>query len=52
MQTLQPSDHVIVTKLDRFSRSTLDLLHSLDPIAKAGATFKSLGDPWADTSAR
>jgi DNA invertase Pin-like site-specific DNA recombinase len=26
------------------------LLSTLDTIAKAGASFKSLGDPWADTT--
>src|SRR5262249_24975390 len=26
------------------------LLNTLDAIGKAGATFKSLGDPWADTT--
>jgi hypothetical protein len=32
------------------ARSTRDLLNILDKIAKAGATFKSLGDTWADTT--
>jgi DNA invertase Pin-like site-specific DNA recombinase len=32
------------------ARSTRDLLNTLDAIAKAGASFKSLGDPWADTT--
>ena len=30
--------------------STRDLLNTLDAVAKSGATFKSLGDPWADTT--
>jgi DNA invertase Pin-like site-specific DNA recombinase len=47
---LTEGDMLIVTKLDRLARSTRDLLNSLDAIAKAGATFKSLGDPWADTT--
>ena len=41
---------MIVTRLDRLARSTRDLLNILDNIAKAGATFKSLGDAWADTT--
>jgi DNA invertase Pin-like site-specific DNA recombinase len=41
---------LIVTKLDRFARSTRDLLNTLDAIGKAGATFKSLGDQWADAT--
>ena len=41
---------VVVTKLDRLARSTRDLLNSLDTIAKAGASFRSLGDGWADST--
>ncbi|MFY9839781.1 MAG: recombinase family protein [Xanthobacteraceae bacterium] len=40
----------IVTKLDRLARSTRDLLNTIDTIGKAGATFRSLGDAWADTT--
>jgi DNA invertase Pin-like site-specific DNA recombinase len=43
-------DVLIVTKLDRLARSTRDLLNTLDAIGKAGATFRSLGDSWADTT--
>jgi DNA invertase Pin-like site-specific DNA recombinase len=32
------------------ARSTRDLLNLLDAIAKVGAKFRSLGDPWADTT--
>ena len=48
--SLALGDGVLVSKLDRLARSTRDLLNTLDEIAKAGATFKSLGDPWADTT--
>ncbi len=48
--TLAEGDTLIVTKLDRLARSTRDLLNTLDAIAKAGASFKSLGDGWADTT--
>ena len=47
---LAEGDTLIVTKLDRLARSTRDLLNTLAEIAKAGATFKSLGDPWCDTT--
>ena len=47
---LKPGDLVVVTKLDRLARSTLDLLNVIDQIGKAGAGFKSLGDSWADTT--
>jgi DNA invertase Pin-like site-specific DNA recombinase len=43
-------DVLMVTRLDRLARSTRDLLNVLDQVAKAGAGFKSLGDPWADTT--
>ena len=48
--TLGEGDTLIVTKLDRLARSTRDLLNTLDAIGKAGATFRSLGDAWADTT--
>jgi DNA invertase Pin-like site-specific DNA recombinase len=41
---------LVVCKLDRLARSTKDLLNTLDAIGKAGATFRSLGDAWADTT--
>jgi DNA invertase Pin-like site-specific DNA recombinase len=47
---LGPGDTLIVAKLDRLARSTRDLLNTLAAIAAAGATFKSLGDPWCDTT--
>jgi DNA invertase Pin-like site-specific DNA recombinase len=48
---LGPGDTLIVTRLDRLARSTRDLLNILDAIGKADAKFKSLADPWCDTSA-
>src|SRR3546814_2167886 len=45
------SSDLIVTRLDRLARSTRDLLNILDTVARAGALFRSLGDPWADTTA-
>src|SRR5215475_12684219 len=50
LKTIDAEDVVIVTRLDRLARSTRDLLNILDKIAKVGATFKSLGDAWADTT--
>jgi DNA invertase Pin-like site-specific DNA recombinase len=46
LASLAPGDTVVVTKLDRLARSTRDLLNTLDTIAKAGASFRSLGDGW------
>jgi DNA invertase Pin-like site-specific DNA recombinase len=47
---LGTGDTLVVCKLDRLARSTRDLLNTLDAIGKAGAMFKSLGDPWCDTT--
>ena len=41
---------LLVTRLDRLARSTLDLLNTLDKVGKAGAGFRSLADAWADTT--
>src|SRR6516165_1865352 len=50
MATLKAGDVVVVTKLDRLGRSTRELLDLIDRIGKAGASFRSLGDPLWDTS--
>ena len=50
MTKLIPHDMVVVTKLDRLGRSTRELLDLIDRIGKAGASFRSLGDPLWDTS--
>ena len=47
---LAEGDTLIVTKLDRLARSTRDLLNTLATISDKGASFKSLGDQWADTT--
>ena len=50
LASLADGDCLIVTKLDRLARSTRDLLNTLDTISDKGATFRSLGDSWADTT--
>jgi DNA invertase Pin-like site-specific DNA recombinase len=50
LAALEPGDVLLVTRLDRLARSTLDLLNTLDTISKAGAGFRSLADAWADTT--
>jgi DNA invertase Pin-like site-specific DNA recombinase len=50
LKMLAEDDTVVVTRLDRLARSTRDLLNILHVIGKAGATFKSLADAWADTT--
>jgi DNA invertase Pin-like site-specific DNA recombinase len=50
LEALSPGDVVLVTRLDRLARSTRDLLNVLGTVAEKGAAFRSLGDPWADTT--
>jgi DNA invertase Pin-like site-specific DNA recombinase len=50
LASLSPGDVVLVTRLDRLARSTRDLLNVLAAVAEKGAAFRSLGDPWADTT--
>jgi DNA invertase Pin-like site-specific DNA recombinase len=50
MASLKPGDIVLVTKLDRLGRSTKELLDLIERIGKAGASFRSLGDPLFDTT--
>lgn len=47
---LRSGDMLIVYRLDRLARSTLDLLSTLDTLQKKGAGFRSLCDVWADTT--
>ena len=50
MRRIEAGDLLIVTRLDRLARSTRDLLNILHQLAEKGAKFKSLHDPWADTT--
>jgi DNA invertase Pin-like site-specific DNA recombinase len=50
LKSIDDGDTIIVTRLDRLARSTRDLLNTLHAIGKAGGTFKSLADAWADTT--
>src|SRR5205809_8145766 len=43
-------DVIVCTKIDRFARSTRDLLNILEDLKARGVAFISLGDPWCDTS--
>lgn len=47
---LKAGDVLVVTRLDRLARSTLDLPRTIDQINKIGAGFKSLADAWCDTT--
>lgn len=50
LKGLQPGCTVIVTRLDRLARSTIDLLTTIKTIADKNSLFKSLAEPWADTT--
>jgi DNA invertase Pin-like site-specific DNA recombinase len=50
ISALGNGDVLVVCKLDRLARSTRDLLNTLAAIGDKGASFKSLGDSWADTT--
>lgn len=47
---LRPGDVVTVTRLDRLARSTGELLQIVERIQASGAGFRSLEEPWADTT--
>ena len=50
LKSLAPGDMVTVTRIDRLARSTFDLFAIVKRIVDAGAQFRSLAEPWADTS--
>ncbi len=50
LKALVPGDMVTVTRIDRLARSTFDLFAIVKQMVDAGAQFRSLAEPWADTS--
>jgi DNA invertase Pin-like site-specific DNA recombinase len=50
IRRLEPSDVLVVTRLDRLARSTRDLLNIVAAIVERQAGFRSLKDTWADTT--
>ncbi len=50
LKALAPGDVVMVTRIDRLARSTFDLFALVKRIVDAGAQFRSLAEPWADTA--
>jgi DNA invertase Pin-like site-specific DNA recombinase len=47
---VREGDVIVVVKLDRFARSTKDLLTMVEDLKDRGVGFKSLGEPWCDTT--
>jgi DNA invertase Pin-like site-specific DNA recombinase len=50
LKALHSGDVVTVTRIDRLARSTFDLFAIVKQIVDAGAQFRSLAEPWADTA--
>ena len=50
LKGLERGSTLVVTRLDRLARSTIDLLTIIETIADKECLFKSLADPWADTT--
>ena len=50
LDQLRADDTLVVWKLDRLARSTRDLLEIMEITHAAGAAFRSLSEPWADTT--
>lgn len=50
LKALAAGDVVTVTRIDRLARSTFDLFEIVKKIVDSGAQFRSLAEPWADTS--
>jgi DNA invertase Pin-like site-specific DNA recombinase len=50
LDQIRTGDTIVVWKLDRFARSTRDLLETMETIQQAGGKFQSLSEPWADTT--
>ena len=50
LKGLAAGDVVMVTRIDRLVRSAFDLFGIVKRIADAGAQFRSLAEPWADTA--
>jgi DNA invertase Pin-like site-specific DNA recombinase len=47
---IRQDDILVVCKLDRLARSTHHLLDIVEQLRQKGASFCSLGEPWADTT--
>ena len=50
LKALAPGDVVKVARIDRLARSTFDLFAIVKQIVDAGAQFRSLAEPWTDTT--
>ena len=51
LKEIGEDDVIVVTRLDRLAQSTIDLLRIVQTVRRAGASFKSLHEIWADSTA-
>ena len=49
---LNPGDVLVVARLNQIADSTLDLVSTLTAVNDRKAAFRSLAEPWADSTAR
>lgn len=50
MDFMRDGDTLVVTKLDRLARNTVDMLTIITELGDRGVSFRSLAEPWADTT--
>lgn len=50
MEFLREGDQLVVCKLDRLARNTVDMLTIITELGRRGVGVKSLAEPWADTT--
>lgn len=50
LEFIRKGDTLIVCKLDRLARNTVDMLTIITDLGERGVAFKSLAEPWADTT--
>lgn len=49
LRFVSEGDKLVVCKLDRLARSTIDMLTIVTGLAQRGVKFQSLAEPWANT---
>lgn len=49
MGFVREGDVIVVTKLDRLARNTLDMLTIITELGERGVKFTSIAEPWANT---
>lgn len=50
LEFMREGDTLIVSKLDRLARNTIDMLTIVEDLGRRRIKFRSLAEPWADTT--